>query len=302
MKAQAKAAGLVKDFRQHHYIGRADTSVPETWYNALLPGLESLLDAVLNLPCGVRQTLQCIELFVQAFWQALPITTLKYGADFEKKQLGGVKEVMETGAYGIFATSVREAELDSMEKLCLKVPYLEKWAEEQVLLSYAVQGSAAESDLSASKRQRLESTEVQAGIGSAVVDKRKEYAAHTEAVECMRVDMQMAQERARLAKEKVKADIAIAADNRAVQAAQAQMIATTARYLPVMQESDSRCEMPLASADKSVQIQQLTATPSADHNQTVKTLGMKLFRGRSIAAVWKEWHCGGAQASVKSRL
>ena len=96
MKAQAKAAGFVKDFRQHHYLGRADIYVPEAWYNALLPGLKSLLHAVLDLPCGVHTTLQCIELFVQAFWQALPITTLKYGADFEKKQLNGVKEVMET--------------------------------------------------------------------------------------------------------------------------------------------------------------------------------------------------------------
>ena len=43
--------------------------------------------------------LQRIELFVQGFWQALPIKTLKYGADFEKKQLNGVKEIMATDKY-----------------------------------------------------------------------------------------------------------------------------------------------------------------------------------------------------------
>ncbi len=60
--------------------------------------------------------------------------------------------------------------------------------------------------------------------------------------------------------------------------------------------------MPLASADKAVPIQQPTATSSAYHKQTVKTLGVKLFRGTSIAAVWKEWHYGGDHASVKSWL
>jgi len=89
MEAQAKAAGFVKDFREHHYLGRADICVPEAWHNALLPGLQVPLDAVLDLQYGVRETLQCIKLFVQAFWQALPITMLKYRADFEKKQLNG---------------------------------------------------------------------------------------------------------------------------------------------------------------------------------------------------------------------
>ena len=96
MKAQAKAAGFVKDFREYLYLGRADIHVPEARHNALLPGLRVLLDAVSDLPCGVRETLQCIELFVQAFWQALPISTLKHGADFDKKQLDGEKEVMAT--------------------------------------------------------------------------------------------------------------------------------------------------------------------------------------------------------------
>ena len=118
----------------------------------LLPGLQALLDAVLDPPYGVSETLQCIEPFVQAFWQALPIKTLIYGADFEKKHLDRVKEVMSTDEYVMFATNVREAELDSTEKLGLKIPYLKKWAQEQASLNYDAKGSAAESDEPAAKR------------------------------------------------------------------------------------------------------------------------------------------------------
>ena len=46
--------------------------VPKAWYKALLPGLTPLLDTMSSLPYGVAETLQCIELFAEAFWQALP--------------------------------------------------------------------------------------------------------------------------------------------------------------------------------------------------------------------------------------
>ncbi|DBA90685.1 TPA: hypothetical protein ACH3X1_003902 [Trebouxia sp. C0004] len=93
---------------------------------------------------------------------------LEYEADFENcffsKQLDGVKKVMATDEYGIFATDVREAELDSMEKLGLKVPYLKKWAQEQATLNYAAKGSTAEPDKPATKRLRLGSGEVHAQL------------------------------------------------------------------------------------------------------------------------------------------
>jgi hypothetical protein len=88
-KHRQKQQVLSKDFREHHYLGRTDICVPESWHNALLPGLPVLLDAVLDLPYGVREALQCIRLFMGGIWQALPITMLKYRADFEKKQLNG---------------------------------------------------------------------------------------------------------------------------------------------------------------------------------------------------------------------
>lgn len=113
---------------------------------------------------------------------------------------------MATDEYGIFATNVRDAELDSMEKLGLKVPYLKTWAQEQATLNYAAKGSAAESDKPATRRLRLGGIEVQAAVGSNVAQKQREYAAHAEAIECMRLDMRMSQERAQLAKEIVEAE------------------------------------------------------------------------------------------------
>ena len=116
MDVITKAAGFAKDFREHHYLGRAEVPVPRDWYNALLPGLTTLLDTMFSLPCGVAETLQCIELFVEAFWQALPIRMLKYGPDFQLKQLTAVQDVMDTDAYAVFATEVGQTELDSMDR------------------------------------------------------------------------------------------------------------------------------------------------------------------------------------------
>ena len=96
--------------------------MPEAWHKVLLPGLQALLDAVLDPPYGVSETLQCIELFVQAFWQALPIKTLTVGADFEKKQLDRVKEVMSTDEYVMFATNVREESLTVRRSLASRFP------------------------------------------------------------------------------------------------------------------------------------------------------------------------------------
>ena len=101
------------------------------------------------------------------------------------------KRSWQQDEYGIVANNVREAELDSMEKLGLEVFYLKTLAQEQAPLDYAVKGSAAESDEPVTKRLRLESYEVQAAVGSIVAQKQREYAAHAEAMKCMRLDMQM---------------------------------------------------------------------------------------------------------------
>ena len=105
----------------------------------------------------------------------------------------------------------------------------------------------------------------------------------------------MLQERAQLAKEIAEKDAAIAADNRAAQAAQTQTMARAARDLLL----DPGCRMPLVSGYTDVLIQ----PPAANHKPSVvKTAGVKLFRGTTTAAVWKEWLHGGDHASVKSLL
>jgi len=190
--------------------------VPRAWHNALLPGLTSVMDTNSSLPCDVAETLQCIELFVQAFWQALPIRMLKYGPDFQLKQLTAVQGVMDTDAYAVFATEVGQAELDSMGKLGLKVPYLSEWVDKQAASKRLAECWAPDAE-PASKRQRVELPQETAEPGSALAAKRKEYAVHVESLECARLDMVMAQERARLAREQAEAEAAIAADNRAVQ-------------------------------------------------------------------------------------
>ena len=82
------------------------------------------------------------------------------------------------------------------------------------------------------------------------------------------------------------------------------MIATAAaaRDLPIMQQLDPSSALPSEPASKPVATQQTIATSPTDHKQAVKALGVTLFRGESIAAVWKEWHYGGGNASVKSWL
>ena len=64
------------------------------------------------------------------------------------------------------------------------------------------------------------------------------------------------------------------------------------------QELNLGCKMPLLSGNKDVLIQ----PPVANHKHNAKTVGVKLFRGTTTAAVWKDWLYGGDDASVKSLL
>ncbi len=266
-----KAAGFAKDFREHHYLGRAEVPVPRAWYNALLPGLTNLLDTMSSLPCGVAETLQCIELFVQAYWQALPIRMLKYG----------------------------QAELDSMEKLGLKVPYLSEWAEKQAASKRLAEGWASDAE-PATKQQRVELPQETAEPGSALAAKRKGYAAHVESLECARLDM-VAQERASLAIEQAEAKAAIAADDRAVQPTHT-VTATATTDIPCMLNLQSTSAMSTLPAAEAMRNHHTYANLPAQQRQALDTGGRRLFRGDSVAAIWKEWQYGGEYASVKSLL
>ena len=54
----------------------------------------------------------CIELSVQAFWQALPIRISKYSEHFQLKPLTAVQGDMDAEAYAVymFAAKIRQAE------------------------------------------------------------------------------------------------------------------------------------------------------------------------------------------------
>jgi len=99
-----------------------------------------------------------------------------------------------------------------MDKLGLPVPYLPDRADKQAASKRIAEGWALVAE-PAAKRQRVELRKEIAEPGSALAAKRKEYAALMESAECARLDMVMAKERARLAREQAEAEAAIAADH-----------------------------------------------------------------------------------------
>ena len=264
--------------------------MPRAWYNVLLPGLTSLLDTMSSLPCGVAETLQCIELFVEAFWQALPIRMLKYGPDCQLKQLTAVQDVMDTDAYAVFATEVGQAELDSMDKLGLQVPYLPDRADKEAASKRLAEGWASVAE-PAAKRQRVELRKETAERGTALAAKHKEYAALMESLECARLDMVMAQEQARMAREQAEAEAAIAADNRAVQPTQTAA-ATASTDIPCMLSLQSISAMSTLPAAEAMRNHETCAKLGAQQRQGLDTGKRKVVQRRQCGynmervAIW----------------
>lgn len=122
---QAMLAGYEQHtWRQNHHLGRTAVAVDKSWCEALLPGLVKLS----NLPARKQEVQQSLQKLAEAYWQALPVNSLKYGKNFVSS-LPGVQEVMQTHEYAIFSDKVLQAECDSMEELQLMstVPYLAEW-------------------------------------------------------------------------------------------------------------------------------------------------------------------------------
>ncbi len=165
VKQQAVLAGFESlGWRQNHHLGRATIAVDMSWCNALLPGLSDMPN---NLPARFQEFHQCLTKTAVASWQNLAINTLKYGLSYVEG-LPNVAKVMQTRAYQDFATVVRVAECDSMEKLyCMNVvPHLTQWKLEHVqAVETRVPGApatmTAEVQEPPSKRQRVEATAAQ---------------------------------------------------------------------------------------------------------------------------------------------
>ena len=160
VKQQAVLAGFESQgWRQSHHLGRATIAVDMSWCNALLPGLSDMPN---NLPSRFQELHQCLTKTAVAWWQNLAINTLKYGLGYVEG-LPNVAKVMQTRAYQNFATAVRVAECDSMEKLhCMNaVPHLTQWKLEHVQGPAAPAAMTAEVQEPPSKRQRVEATTAQ---------------------------------------------------------------------------------------------------------------------------------------------
>ncbi|DBA84438.1 TPA: hypothetical protein ACH3X1_006070 [Trebouxia sp. C0004] len=210
---------------------------------------------------------------------------------FNLKQLTAVQDVMDTDVYAVFTTKVGQAELDSMDRLGLKVPYLSEWADKQ-----AASKRLAEP---ATKRQRVQLRQGTPEPGSALAAKRKEYAAFVESAECARLDMVMAHERARLARQQAEAEAAIAADNRAVQPTQT---ATATTDIPCMLNLRSTSAIPMLPAAEATRDHHTCTILPAQRRHALDTGGRVLFRGDSVAAIWREWQHGGLQLQTGTGL
>ncbi len=165
VKQQAVLAGFESQgWRQSHHLGRATIAVDMSWCNALLPGLSDMPD---DLPPRFQEFHQCLTKTAVAWWQNSAINILKYGLSYVEG-LPNVAKVMQTRAYQDFATAVRVAECDSMEKLhCMDaVPHLAQWKVEHVQ-ALETRVPAAPVAMTAavqeppSKRQKLEATAAQ---------------------------------------------------------------------------------------------------------------------------------------------
>lgn len=189
--------------------------------------------------------------------------------------------------------------LDTISSLpCGVAETLPEWADKQAASKRRAEGWASVVE-PATKCHRVELRKETAEPGSVLAAKRKEYAALMESAECARLDMVMAQERARLAREQAEAEAAIAADTRAVQPTQT---ATATTDTPCMLNLQATSAIPTLPAAEAMRNHDICAKSGAQQWQGLDTGGRKLFRGNSVATIWSEWQYGGEYASVKSLL
>ena len=205
MHEQAVLGGISSQaWRTSHHLLRSTVEVDSSWCNALLPGLSEMPP---DLAHRTRETLECIQKIAEAYWQALPIKTLKYGQHVAKG-LPGVLKVMQTPEYEDFSNHVRKAEYRSMELLQIldKVPHLVRWKQEHLSITSFDAGSVlsdptnpAETTASfepPQKRQRLLDSDTQGAASTMLQKKQRELVAIQEARKIQAIDLQLQREQA----------------------------------------------------------------------------------------------------------
>jgi len=178
------------------------------------------------------------------------------------------------------------------QNTCISQPYLPS-------VFFLFESTATETGTS-TLEELLEAT---SGLGSGLAAKRREYILNICCTNrsngmCQHLQVvpaDVAREQAKLAREQAKADVAIAADKRAIVATQTTTEVTTDVPLLDLQSSPA---MPVLHAD--ISMQSTPAELPAQQKQSFYTSGRLFCQGDSIAATWKEWKYDGDCGSVKS--
>ena len=300
LNEQAILAGFTKgsaQWCQHHHLGRADVCVPAAWVDALIPGLSFLMANSKRYSSRAQETLKCINLLVQAYWQALPIKMLLYQGSYMKKQLPGVLEVMTCSEYAHFAGEVRQAELHSMHTPGFVVPDLE--------LGALKRSECTDMPVS------LTQTDFTAFVASNM--------ATLEPLE-QRQKFQKQQECEDLEYKALDVRTKAAALELAIQ--QGRLAELEAQHKSQQRRASGYGGGLQTAADLAAGTSVCSLQPATVHDQygmadctfanTIKgvtgqapkqLINIKLFKHTTVREVWVEWHYGTAeQVSVKSRL
>ncbi len=311
---QAILAGFTKGWRQHHYLGRSTVSLPSTtWLDAVIPRLTEALQRQDALPVRSREMLQCLHMYAQAYWQALPIKGLIYKEAYLDRQVPGVQQVMQTAQYRQFAEQVIMKEADSLQKLGLEAVHMDLWT------SSTSQGSSAE-PASTAETVSMSATETSANKDICTLKRKRnegaddsdpEEQALLEAIDRQKrinaLRLQLCQEQQR--------GTEIPAAQQTV--ARVLSIAEQHAHLPAgltvqacLQQDDQSSiaapnALPMQAALPSLAVpaQGISALSNPQRARPPPTLRNPVFfAGSTVAERYQEWADDGQHNSVKSRL
>lgn len=119
--------------------------LPSTgWLDTVIPRLIEALQEKDALPVRSQETLECLRMYAEAYWQALPVKGLKNTEAYLNRRVPGVQEVLQSPVCRQFSEQVIRKEADSLQKLGLKAPHLALWTSSTSQNSSAAPVSTAE--------------------------------------------------------------------------------------------------------------------------------------------------------------
>ncbi len=316
-KPQAILAGFTKGcetWHQHHYLGRSTVSLPSTtWLDAVIPRLTEALQRQDAVPVRSREMLQCLHMYAQAYWQALPMKGLIYKEAYLDRQVPGVQQVMQTAQYRQFAEQVIMKEADSLQKLGLEAVHMDLWT------SSTSQGSSAE-PASTAETVSMSATETSANKDKCTLKRKRNEGAHDsdpeeqallEAIDRQKrinaLRLQLCQEQQR------GTEIPAAQQTVARVLSNAEQHAHLPAGLTVqacLQQDDQSSiaapnALPMQAALPSLAVpaQGISALSNPQRPRPTPTLRNPVFfAGSTVAERYEEWADDGQHNSVKSRL